>query len=147
MCDDPILPKDTVYGFNDWYVGWGFKLIKYDFVTSDIFRAYGFRRPEFMYCSDMVFHDRTLTTAEIILNLYKTIRKAAKDALLIGCNTIGHLCAGLFEINRTGDDTSGKEWERTGKMGINTLVPIDRMEKITPEEWLLNGEKIVFKWE
>jgi len=42
--------------------------------------------------------------------------------MLIGCNTIGHLAAGLFEIQRTGDDTSGKEWERTRRMGVNTLA-------------------------
>jgi alpha-galactosidase len=42
--------------------------------------------------------------------------------LIIGCNTVSHLSAGLVHINRTGDDTSGKEWERTKKMGINTLA-------------------------
>jgi alpha-galactosidase len=220
---DPSQPKVLEYISEQIsrIVGWGFKLIKYDFVSRDIFDGYGFQRPEFLNCNDMYFHDRTLTTAEIILNLYKTIREAAGDALLIGCNTIGHLCAGLVEINRTGDDTSGKEWERTRKMGINTLafrmmqhkafyasdadcvgltasvpwelnsrwlnilsisgtplfvswdrsftsdeiesavrtalirnsqsndtlVPLDWMEKNTPEEWLLNGEKIIFKWQ
>ena len=43
-------------------------------------------------------------------------------ACLIGCNTIGHLAAGLFEVQRTGDDTSGRNWERTRAMGINTLA-------------------------
>jgi alpha-galactosidase len=38
--------------------------------------------------------DRTLTNAEVLLRLYRTIRQAAKDALLIGCNTVGHLAAG-----------------------------------------------------
>ena len=28
----------------------------------------------------------------------------------------------LFELNRIGDDTSGNEWERTRKMGVNTLA-------------------------
>ena len=27
-----------------------------------------------------------------------------------------------MEANRTGDDTSGMEWERTRKMGVNTLA-------------------------
>jgi len=31
------------------------------------------------------------------------------------------LSAGVFELNRIGDDTSGKDWDRTRKMGINTL--------------------------
>ena len=54
--------------------------------------------------------------------MYAAIREAAGDALLIGCNTVGHLGAGPFELQRTGDDTSGRHWERTRKMGINTLA-------------------------
>ena len=42
--------------------------------------------------------------------------------LIIGCNTVSHLCAGLVHINRTGDDTSGREWDRTRRMGVNTLA-------------------------
>ncbi len=103
-------------------VGWGFGLIKYDFVSRDIFDGYGFERPDFMENKRLHLSDRSKTNAEVILQLYQTIRQAAGDAILIGCNTIGHLCAGLVEVNRTGDDTSGKEWERTRKMGINTLA-------------------------
>ena len=68
------------------------------------------------------FHDQSLTNAEIILRLYRTLRAGAGDAVLLGCNTIGHLGAGLFELQRTGDDTSGRVWERTRRMGINTLA-------------------------
>ena len=32
------------------------------------------------------------------------------------------MAAGLFELNRIGDDTSGKDWARTRKMGVNTLA-------------------------
>ena len=42
--------------------------------------------------------------------------------LTIGCNTFSHLSAGIFEIQRTGDDTSGHQWERTRRMGPNTLA-------------------------
>jgi alpha-galactosidase len=35
---------------------------------------------------------------------------------------MGHLGAGIFEIQRTGDDTSGQIWERTRRMGVNTLA-------------------------
>ena len=34
---------------------------------------------------------------------------------------MSHLSAGLFEICRIGDDTSGTEWDRTRRMGVNTL--------------------------
>ena len=68
------------------------------------------------------FYDRTRTNAEIVLDFYRLIREAAGDMIVIGCNTVSHLCAGLVEVNRIGDDTSGKEWARTLKMGVNTLA-------------------------
>ena len=68
------------------------------------------------------FHDQALTNAEILLRHYRALREAAGDAVLIGCNTIGHLGAGFFEVQRIGDDTSGRVWERTRRMGVNTLA-------------------------
>ena len=50
------------------------------------------------------------------------MRDAAGKTPLLGCNTIGHLATGLFEVQRTGDDTSGRDWGRTRKMGVNTLA-------------------------
>lgn len=59
----------------------------------------------------------------IIKDLYRTIYKSAGGkAMILGCNCIGHLGAGYMEINRTGDDTSGVEWERTRQRGVNTLA-------------------------
>ena len=63
-----------------------------------------------------------MTNAEIVLNLYRTLREAAGDALLLGRNTIGHLGAGLFEAQRVGDDVSSNTWERTRRMGINAIA-------------------------
>ena len=103
-------------------VYWGYRLIKFDFVTFDIFGRWGMDPLNFLPTGDWSLHDRSKTTAEITVQLYKTIREAAGDAVLIGCNAIGHLCAGLVELNRTGDDTSGQEWQRTRKMGVNTLA-------------------------
>lgn len=101
----------------------GYKLIKHDFTTYDIFGRWGFECGGFLEGEKIEFFDKTKTTAEIIKKLYETIRKSAGDkAMIIGCNTISHLSAGLFEIQRTGDDTSGREWERTKKYGINTLA-------------------------
>lgn len=48
------------------------------------------------------FYDTSKTTAEITLDLYRTIAEASGSSLLIGCNTVSHLAAGLFEIQRTG---------------------------------------------
>jgi alpha-galactosidase len=68
------------------------------------------------------FYDKTKTSAEIVKNFYKVIKDSSDGAVIIGCNVIGHLCAGLHQLNRTGDDTSGFEWCRTAKMGVNTLA-------------------------
>ena len=102
---------------------WGFALIKHDFSTSDVVGRWGFEMTDGQMTRDgWAFADKTRTTAEVLHALYTAIREAAGSALLIGCNTIGHLGAGLFEIQRTGDDTSGRHWERTRKMGVNTLA-------------------------
>ena len=104
------------------YRNWGFEMVKHDFSTFDIVGKWGFEMNETITPAGWRFYDNTKTTAEIILHLYKSIREAAGNMYLIGCNTISHLSAGLFELNRIGDDTSGNEWERTRKMGVNTLA-------------------------
>lgn len=101
---------------------WGYELIKHDFSTYDIFGKWGFEMGAELTDGGWHFADQSLTNAEIILRLYRTLRDAAGDAVLLGCNTIGHLGAGIFEIQRTGDDTSGRVWERTRRMGVNTLA-------------------------
>lgn len=105
-----------------YLTGWGYKLIKFDFITFDIFAKWAFDFNGFPAEDGWGFHDASKTTAEIIVSLYEAIREAAGDTILIGCNAVSHLCAGLVELNRTGDDTSGKEWARTLKMGVNTLA-------------------------
>ena len=103
------------------YKQWGFEMVKHDYTTFDIFSKWGFEMSDRMTEPNWHFNDTSKTNAEIILYLYKSIRDAAGDMYLIGCNTISHLSAGLFELNRIGDDTSGKEWSRTKKMGVNTM--------------------------
>ena len=75
-------------------------------------------------------HDRSRTNAEVISDLYRSLREACgTEALILGCNAVGHLGQGIFDGQRTGDDTSGKLWERTRRTGVNTLayrLPQDR---------------------
>ena len=104
------------------YRNWGYEMVKHDFTTYDIMGKWGFQMTEDMTTSGWHFNDTSKTSAEIILHLYQSIREAAQSMYLIGCNTISHLSAGVFEQCRIGDDTSGKEWERTKKMGVNTLA-------------------------
>lgn len=122
---DPSHPEVLAYVENMFrtLAGWGYELIKHDFSTVDIFGLWGFEMADELTHGKWAFHDRTKTTAEIILNLYNAIRRGAGDTVvIIGCNTVTHLSAGIFESQRTGDDTSGLEWERTRKMGVNTLA-------------------------
>ena len=102
---------------------WGYELIKHDYTTFEIFGRWGFQMGAAMTRDGWTFSGGpSRTTAEVINALYADIRSAAGDALVIGCNTVSHLSAGQFEICRTGDDTSGTEWSRTRKMGVNTLA-------------------------
>ena len=102
---------------------WGYKLIKHDFTSFDIFGRWGFEMTDDMFADEIEFYDKTKTTAQIIKQLYETIRNAAgEDVLIMGCNTVSHLSAGIFELQRTGDDTSGLDFERTKKYGVNTLA-------------------------
>ena len=121
---DPSIPEALAYMAASVATirGWGYELIKHDYSTFDLTGRWGFEMGPDITASGWHFQDRGKTTAEIILDLYRAIRQGAGDAVLIGCNTIGHLAAGLVEAQRIGDDTSGREWSRTRKMGVNTLA-------------------------
>ncbi|HSI85343.1 MAG: hypothetical protein ACAI35_17595 [Candidatus Methylacidiphilales bacterium] len=121
---DPSIPEvlDRVEREFRIQQGWGYELLKHDWTTHDIFGRWGIAMTGVLTGKNWHFYDRSRTTAEIILNLYRAIRRGSGEAVIIGCNTIGHLSAGLFELQRTGDDTSGRNWERTRRMGINTLA-------------------------
>ncbi len=102
---------------------WGYELIKHDFSTFDLFGGWGKDLTSgITELENWHFYDKTKTNAEITVDLYKLIKDAVGDMIIIGCNTVSHLSAGLVHLSRTGDDTSGKEWDRTRKMGVNTLA-------------------------
>ncbi len=123
---DPSIPEniERIQSYFRLYNEWGYELVKFDYTSFDIFKKWGFQMLEAktMTEGDWGMNDNSKTNAEIILNMYRKIREAAGETYIIGCNTFSHLSAGLFELNRIGDDTSGNEWERTLKMGVNTLA-------------------------
>ena len=103
--------------------GWGYEMVKHDFSTYDLLGQWGFEMGPQPTLPGWSLHDRTRTNAEVIADLYALIRTAAGNQVLLdGCNTIGHLAQGIFDLQRTGDDTSGRHWERTRRMGVNTLA-------------------------
>ena len=124
-CLDPSHPEviDYVKRITKMLREWGYDLIKHDYSTRDVFGRYGNSMREQMTKDGWHFYDRSRTSAEIIVDFYQAVRDAAgDDCVIIGCNTISHLCAGMYELNRTGDDTSGFDWSRTRCMGVNTLA-------------------------
>ncbi|MDB5128326.1 hypothetical protein [Mucilaginibacter sp.] len=120
---DPTIPENIARVKRNicLYKQWGYHMVKHDYSTWDIFGKWGFQMKDNFTVPGWKFQDQTKTNAEIINTLYGAIREAAEDMYIIGCNTLSHLSAGVFELNRIGDDTSGKEWARTKKMGVNTL--------------------------
>jgi alpha-galactosidase len=103
--------------------GWGFELIKHDYSTYDLMGRWGRQMGSALTRDGWTFVEGPgRTTAEVINELYGVIREAAGDSLVIGCNTVGHLSAGRFEMCRIGDDTSGTDWSRTRTMGVNSLA-------------------------
>jgi len=123
---DPSIPEniERIKNYFMRYHEWGYEMIKFDFTSFDIFGKWGFEmlREGAMSQRSWNMNDQSKTNAEIILHLYQSIRQSAGALYIIGCNTISHLSAGIFELNRIGDDTSGNEWSRTRKMGVNALA-------------------------
>ena len=124
---DPTVPgvkariREDMSRFRDW----GYRLIKIDYLTYDICQQWGGdrgRQEDRLIRDTREWRDSSRTTVEVVKDLMRTMREAAgPDVVLIGCNGLNHLVAGLFELQRIGDDTSGREWARTRDMGVNTL--------------------------
>lgn len=121
---DPTIPEniERIKHYFDFYKEWGMEMVKHDYTTYDIFGRWGMNMKTSLTSPGWRFNDQSKTNAEIINHLYGSIRESAGENIyIIGCDTMSHLSAGQFELNRIGDDTSGKEWSRTRKMGINTM--------------------------
>ena len=121
---DPSSPqaRDILEGDVRTFVKCGYELIKIDFPVVDMFRRYGSAMTESVCEGDWTFHDRHHTSAEISLKYYRDVSVWAQGAIINACNTFSHLAAGVFASCRIGDDTSGKDWSRTVKYGVNSLA-------------------------
>ena len=122
---DPTVPavREQIRTDMTRFRDWGFKLVKIDYLTFDICRNWGGTQGDRLITDDRAWRDASRTTVEVLKDLYGVMREAAgDDVVIIGCNALNHLAAGLFELQRIGDDTSGRDWARTRKMGVNTLA-------------------------
>lgn len=124
---DPSHPYTLERVYNDAATirAWGFDLIKHDFSTIDFFGVNPLTAEKCncsLYKHSNQPFDRTKTNATIIKNLYAAIQRGAGGAEVIGCNTVGHLCAGIHSTYRTGNDTSGRSFEWTRRAGVNSVM-------------------------
>ncbi len=122
---DPTVPeaKEKIRAKFVEVARWGYEMVKHDFSTYDLLGQWGFEMGPQPTTPGWSLHDRSRTNAEVIADLYNLIREAAGDTTILnGCNTLGHLTQGIFDMQRIGDDTSGRLWERTRRMGINALA-------------------------
>ena len=121
---DPTIPDvhEHVAKHIRRFADWGYEMVKHDFSTWDLLGLWGFEMGASPTRDGWHLHDGSKTNAEVLTDLYQTIRHAAGDVRLIGCNTVSHLATGYHEIQRIGDDTSGRSWNRNRRMGVNTLA-------------------------
>lgn len=108
--------KELIYNDIKRLSDWGFDMIKHDFSYIDLFNANITNLPY------LRFYDKTKTNAQILKELYTLIQQAAGDTLIMGCNTINHLAAGIHQIQRSGNDTSGRHFEFTRRFGVHSMV-------------------------
>lgn len=103
---------------------WGFRFVKIDYLKYDWCGHFaGVDGDGRLIRDTRKWKDTAHTTAETIVNLYRTMRDAAGDeTVILGCNAENHLCAGLFEMSRVGPDTSGKDWEQTKRNGVGAVA-------------------------
>lgn len=115
---DPSHPESLALIYEDVkrISGWGYGLIKFDFSTFDIISKIGL--PD----DNPRFYNKNKTTATVIKEFYRTIATAAGDTLLLGCNTVGHLAAGILHVQRTGHDTSGRSYEITRAAASSAMI-------------------------
>ncbi len=121
---DPSHPasKELLYRDIKTLRDWGYDLIKHDFAGVDTFGRYAPNMTDSVTEGDWTFFDRSKTSAEITKEYYELTAEAAGGAFINACNTFSHLSAGIFGGFRIGDDTSGLDYSRTVKMGVNTMA-------------------------
>ena len=102
-------------------VDWGYEMICHDRIASDLLDHRGGR-------SDGAeqgwrFSDVTLTTAEVLRQVYETLRRAAGDrTLVIGRNTLGHLAAGQVHVQHIVGSRAARQRNIGHLIGINALA-------------------------
>jgi alpha-galactosidase len=105
------------------FAQWGYELVKFDDSTHDIAGLWGSEMKSGFASDGWAFADRSRTTAEIIRDFYWDIRGGAGDGVVVeGCNTVGHLAAGIFEIQSAADAVGGSDRVSVFEMQVNGMA-------------------------
>ena len=96
------------------------KVVKYDLVDQTDKHNELVHRTEWLLGHNE--SETNLTASILAVENILTGEGTGDDVVIIGCNALNHLAAGLFEVQRTGNDTSGKDWSWTRNHGVNTLA-------------------------
>ncbi len=100
---------------------WGFELIRVDLTTTDLLGAWS-PYPSHSTEEGWRFRDRSLTTAEVLRNLYACLHDAIADgALLAASNTLGHLTAGHVHLQHISLGAGREPRVHPHIAGINAL--------------------------
>lgn len=103
---------------------WGYSYLKLDFLTYDVYGAWGMEllRP---LRARAVFRNDTRTTLRHLRVALETIQAAAGPSVyLLGCNALFGPAIGIFDGMRIGDDVSAWNWDRTVTMGARAVAPV-----------------------
>lgn len=99
--------------------GWGFEFVRYGDTIIDLLYANG-GHGALQSVPECCFHDTSLTTAEILKQLYLGIGEACgPDITLAGSGTVGHLACGHVHVQRLARSLGYLTWEatRSGPLG------------------------------
>lgn len=98
---DPTVPAVKARIVEDLrrFRAWGFKLVKIDFLSYDLAQIWPCDKLAHRDCyiqDDRAWRDSSWTTAEVMRDLYRTMKDAVgDDIVIIGCNAFNHLAAGV----------------------------------------------------
>lgn len=102
---------------------WGYKYIKFDFVTFDLFKLWGMKMV-FSSAIPLKPYDDTVTNLQMYRMGLEALREGAgEECFLLGCNCLTGPALGLLDGNRTGDDVNEGNWDKTFTMGVKSVHP------------------------
>ena len=118
---DPSIPEVLEHVQEDIrrMADWGYDLVKHVNSTRDCLGNY--LKPE-LPPGSWSFADRSRTSAEIVVSLYRAIKGAMGDVLMLGTDIVAQLGAGLLHCSRINRDAPDVDWPQALHNRVNALA-------------------------